>query len=420
MRLKIYIETLGCKLNQAESEELARHFLYSGARLASGIEEANLYILNTCAVTHEAERKARQLLRRARHLRPEVEICTTGCYARHSPAEIETTIEGVKILGDYTEVNRAYLSSDNYEKTISKESLQGEALASRPKTRSMLKIQDGCSYRCTYCIVPSIRGEGKSLPLSQIIDEVKKRVKEGYKEVVLTGTRVGSYKCGGEDLRKLLSAILSNTSMERLRLSSLQPQEIDGDLLSLWKDKRLCPHFHIPLQSGSDGILQKMGRRYDAQGYFKAIRDLFEGIPEANITTDIIAGFPGEEEKEFEESLELCQKIGFGKIHVFPYSPRPGTIAAEKEGQVSRGIKEERSRRMIELSIGLQRTHMESQHDKVVSVLWEKEVNKGLWSGLSEYYDRVYGYSTKNLRNSITPARIRGFDKKGLLSEVLS
>lgn len=408
-----YIDTLGCKLNQAESEELCRNFMQKGAFLTTSIQEADCYILNTCAVTQEAERKARQFLRKARTLNPSARICATGCYTKRKPEEIES-IGGVAALhkDDLVALISSYLSpSENPYR----EFLYG----SIPRTRTMLKIQEGCNYKCAYCIVPSVKGRELSIPPDQIVDAVKKRAKEGYKEVVITGTRVGSYSYNGYNLKDLLSSILRDASIERIRLSSLQPQEINEDLLSLWKDERLCPHFHVPLQSGSERILQKMGRRYSAADYVRCIDLLREHVPEARITTDIIVGFPEEGDSEFQESLAICHKIDFSKIQVFPFSPRAGTPAAGKGNQVDGKIKKERAAQMLNLSRVLQKKNLERYIGKTCSVLWEKAVDKGLWSGLSESYIRVYCRSLENLRNWISSVKISGLYLDGLWGEII-
>ncbi len=409
-----YIDTLGCKLNQAESEEMSRNFMQAGVRIASSMEEADLYILNTCSVTREAERKARQFLRRARNLNRKAKVYAAGCYTRRNPGELEDIGEVIILHnnGQAGEIITNCYSQSGEQFTILNE-------LGLLKTRSMLKIQEGCNYRCTYCVVPSVKGREHSIPSNQIVDAVKTRVKEGYKEVVLTGTRIGSYNNGGQALKELISMILYETSIERIRLSSLQPQEIDGDLLALWSDKRLCPHFHIPLQSGCDRILQKMGRRYCTSDYIKCVGDLREQIPEASITTDIIVGFPEEGDTEFDESLALCREIGFTKIHVFPFSPRVGTPASSRGYQVDIKVKKDRSGRMLGLSTFLGKSHLENHADMTCSVLWEKEVNKGFWTGLAENYIRIYCYSNANLRNSITPVKIKGLCRDGLSSEII-
>ncbi len=407
-----YIDTLGCKLNQAESEEMARSFLEAGARAASSIEDADLYILNTCAVTQEAERKARQSLRRARNLNPEAKIFAAGCYARHSPGVIEN-MDGVRPLHN-DQLRKLILEDLTRPGNLPRGLLHGNL----PRTRSMLKIQEGCNYRCTYCVVPSVKGREHSIPPGQIIDAVKSRVKEGYKEVVLTGTRVGAYSHEGHSLRELISRILRETSIERIRLSSLQPQEISEDLLALWSDKRLCPHFHIPLQSGSDEILRKMGRHYNISNYVRCIENLRQQIPEAGITTDIIVGFPGERDSEFREGLELCRELGFSKIHVFPYSPRVGTPAAGREGHLDINTKKARSAQMLELSRLSQLSYLEGNTGTACNVLWETD-NDGLWSGLSESYIKVYCHSKDNLRNSISSVRIQGLFRDGLAGDIV-
>lgn len=408
--MRFYIDTLGCKLNQADSEELSRNLVRSGAEMAATLEEANFYVLNTCSVTQEAERQARQMLRRAKKINGYVRVFATGCYARYQKAEIEN-IADIKTLHNISDI------------TSLKDSAWKEVpidISKKPpvRTRSMLKIQEGCDYKCTYCIVPSVRGRERSLPSGKIIDDVKTRSENGYKEVVLTGTRAGSYSDNGLDLRGLIGRILNETTIERIRLSSLQPQEISTGLLSLWQDKRLCRHFHIPLQSGSDRILQKMGRRYSAADFIRCIKDLRDQMPDANITTDLIVGFPEEGELEFNESLNLCQKAGFSKIHVFPYSPREGTPAAGRPVQVEKIVKRERSRQVRDLSEFLQNRYLTGCTGRSFSVLWETEISSDLWSGLTGNYIRVYCHSKEILRNTISVVTTVRCFRDGLTAEL--
>ncbi|GAF96403.1 unnamed protein product, partial [marine sediment metagenome] len=229
------------------------------------------------------------------------------------------------------------------------EAKQSPMLAATVRTRSLIKIQDGCHSPCTYCIVPKVRPREYSLPASQIIDEVKQKMALGYKEVVLTGTKVGSYRDANTDLKDLVQRILHDTGIERLRLSSLQPSEISPEFLALWQDERLCRHFHLALQSGSQTVLQRMRRSYSLDQYQRTV-NLTKEVPEVAITTDIMVGFPGESDAEFEQSYSFCQQAGFANIHVFPYSPRPETAAAGMPEQIKDKVKRERNQRMLELA----------------------------------------------------------------------
>jgi len=256
-----------------------------------------------------------------------------------------------------------------------------------------------------------VRGREKSIPIAQVVAEVKRRVAEGYKEVVLTGTKIGSYNYEGAGLGGLLQRILTETDVERLRLSSIQPQEIFPELIGLWRKGRLCRHFHLSLQSGSDGVLGRMKRGYTVNDYQQAVALIRGMVPEAAITTDIIVGFPGETEAEFQESYELCQQMEFARIHVFPYSPRQGTQAARMPDQVGDRIKHERSQKILALARDSAQNFRQQFLGKTMMVLWEKRSGDGVWSGLTDNYIRVYAKSDKDLTNKLLPvklAEIRG------------
>jgi len=282
------------------------------------------------------------------------------------------------------------------------------------KTRALIKVQDGCSNFCSYCIVPLVRGSERSLPPSEIIAQIRKKGDEGYKEVVITGVKVGSYKHDGIDLKGLLESILSETKITRLRLSSLQPQEISPELLGLWQDRRLCPHFHLSLQSGSDKLLKLMNRRYSVSDYQCSLALIRNIIPEAAITTDIIVGFPGETEADFEESFEFCKKMQFARIHVFPYSPRPETRAAKLPDEVTPSVKRERTEKMLYLARQSLNKFNQKFLGKTVPVLWEKRSNDGVWSGLTPNYIKVYTRSDKDLTNEIMPTKLVEISEEGV------
>jgi len=258
------------------------------------------------------------------------------------------------------------------------------------------------------------------LPASQIIYEVKQKVALGYKEVVLTGTKVGSYKDDGTDLRHLVQLILDEAGIQRLRLSSLQPSEISPELLALWQGERLCRHFHLALQSGSETVLQRMRRNYSLEQYKRTIDFIKERVPEIAITTDIMVGFPGESDEEFEQSYSFCQRAGFAKIHVFPFSPRPKTAAAGMPEQIKDKVKEERNQRMLELSRSSRRRFCEHFLGQTMPVLWEKETSPGssIYSGLTGNYIRVYAHSKKLLSNEVTTVRLVKFHNQGIWGEV--
>jgi len=405
--MKIALETLGCKLNQAETELLSKQFLEAGHRLVSAADTADIYILNTCTVTSIADAKSRHLLRLAHRKNPDAVLVAAGCYAQRAPAEL-ARIEGVGLVtgNDEKQALLRLLEESGYLENHS--SIPGDPvgyLHPESKTRGFIKVQEGCSSFCSYCVVPLVRAEEKSLAADQIVSEINQRVASGYKEVVLTGTKIGSYSSSGVTLQGLLERILDETDIARLRLSSLQPQEITAELIRLWNDERLCPHFHLSLQSGCDTVLKRMGRRYttgDYQGVLELIRNL---VPGAAITTDIITGFPGETDAEFTESYQLCRQLGFARIHVFPFSPRNGTRAARLPDQVSHTVKKQRSQQMLALAKASSQRFSQQFLGRVMPVLWENQ-SDGLWSGLTGNYIRVYSKSNNGLVNQNLPVKL--------------
>lgn len=418
--MKIAIDTLGCKLNQAESEKLASRFAEAGHTLVGTVEEADIYILNTCTVTDAADAKSRHLLRQARRRNPEVMLVATGCFPERAP-EALSRIDGVKLVTgnahklDLPEIlaESGLLAAPEVTPPAAADSLK---VISR--TRAFIKIQDGCSGFCSYCIVPFVRGRETNLPAGQVIGEIRKRVSAGVKEAVLTGTEPGSYNDGGTDLAGLLRRVLVETEIPRIRLSSLQPDEITPGLINLWQDSRLCPHFHISLQSGSDSVLKRMNRRYSTEEYRSAVALLKSRVPGAAVTTDIIAGFPGETEEEYRESLEICRKSGFARIHVFPFSKRPGTTAANMPDQVPDSIRKHRSQKLRILGRECAESFRQGFTGSVLDVLWEQR-SRGDWSGYTGNYIRVYTGSSDNLANRITPVKLAKPYRDGMWGEIL-
>jgi threonylcarbamoyladenosine tRNA methylthiotransferase MtaB len=428
MRVAFY--TLGCKLNQAETESLVSRLDGSRFEVVSPRDVADIYIANTCTVTHIADRKSRHWLRLARRRNPQALIIVTGCYAQRSgqdlvhladivvgneeKARLPTIVTGLSLRA----------RSSILQVTRSCHCERSEASSAIPttmRTRSLIKIQDGCHGPCTYCIVPRVRSREYSLPASQIIDEIKQKVALGYKEIVLTGTKVGSYEDDGTNLRDLVQRILHETGIERLRLSSLQPSEISAGLLALWQDERLCRHFHLALQSGSETVLQRMKRSYSLDKYGRTMDLIKEKIPGVSITTDIMVGFPGESDEEFEQSCSFCQQAGFANVHVFPFSRRPETVAASMPEQIKDKAKQERNRRMLELSRSSRRRFCEQSSGRTMPVLWEQEIRpgSGTYSGLTSNYIRVFAHREKPLSNDITPARLTQLHNQGIWGEIV-
>jgi threonylcarbamoyladenosine tRNA methylthiotransferase MtaB len=399
--MKVVLNTLGCKLNQAETESLTWQLIGAGHLIVNNVKEADVFILNTCTVTAIADAKSRQLIRQALSHNPQASIIVCGCYAEREKERLEK-IPGVSLVIDNASKSRLpSLLEDNILQKDKAFFSHGLEQRNHTRTRSFIKIQEGCNKHCSYCIVPMVRGREKSVPLPQVLQTVRERLSEGYRETVLTGTNVGAYNDDGNNLRDLIRLILEETPVSRIRLSSLQPQEITPELISLWRNERLCPHFHLSLQSGSDNILHRMQRQYSLRQYKDSVSLIRSIIPEASITTDIIVGFPGETEDDFERSYLTCKDLQFARIHVFPFSPRPGTEAAQMRGKVQDNVKKERCLKMLALAEDSSRNYRALFLGKTRPVLWESRRRDGAWHGLTDNYLPVKAYSDENLSNQI-------------------
>lgn len=402
--ITVAIETLGCKLNQAESESIALQFTKNGCRLVSPSEPADIYILNTCTVTSTADRKARYFLRLARRRNPDATIVALGCYPERNAEELRKLKCADLILGNDAKDNITSIL-DIARSRPSCVRFDGDVL----RTRSMIKIQEGCDHYCSYCVVPYVRGRERNRSADEIIAEIDARINIGFKEIVLTGTNIGAYQPG---LESLIKRIIDETEVQRLRLSSLRPGDINEGLLEPWSDARLCRHLHLPLQSGSDTVLKRMNRPYSIDAYAAAIARIREAIPKASITADIIVGFPGETDEEYEESYNFCQRMSFSNLHVFSYSQRPGTAAADMPHQIDEHIKKERSGKMLKLARDSALHFGRRFKAETLPVLWETEIAPGVWDGLTDNYIRVMAHSDRPLKNEIIDARLsEGYNK---------
>jgi len=421
--VRVYLRSLGCKLNQSEVEALARRFIAAGCQVVTDVEEADLCVVNTCAVTHIAARKSRRLIRRLHRANPKARIVVTGCYAELFPHEV-AKIEGVDLI----------VSNADKERLVERLGIRGYGIGVLTpipyplffnRTRAFVKIQDGCNNRCAYCVIGLARGRERSRPPEEVLAEIEARVEAGCKEVVLTGVNIGAYgRDLGTSLGRLIEDILTKTAVPRLRLSSIEPWDFDPSLLRLWEDPRLCRHLHLPLQSGCDATLRRMGRRYTAAEYAELVERAREAIPDLAVTTDVIVGFPGETEAEFEESLRFVEKMAFARIHVFKYSARPGTPAATMPQQVPCEEKRRRSEAMMALA---RRSGEEFRRRflwRTMEVLWERkergrEDGRRVWSGLTDNYIRVWAESEADLANTITPAKLVALAEDGMRGEIV-
>ena len=415
--------TMGCKLNQSDSQALARQFVASGYELVEPHQPADVIIVNTCSVTQVADRKARHLIRQMRRKNPHALLVATGCYAQRAPQELQLMPEVDRVVGNRDKTRMLeLLGIVKYEKRI-------DLVHPPSRTRAMVKIQEGCNQVCAFCIVPRVRGRERSRPIEEVVKEVQGLVCEGYREVVLTGTQIGSYyndiseKPGRPPLEVLVERILEETGIQRLRISSLQPQDVTPGLMNLLAQGRLCRHLHVPLQSGSDSVLRSMRRRYTTQLYREVASRLRELAPELALTTDILVGFPGESAREFEEGYRFCEEMGFVAMHVFPYSLRPGTTGAFLPSHVDARTK----RLRIEQMIGLARASSEGFRrrflGRTLEVLWEeRKTVQGLpaWSGLTDNYIRAFTVGQVPSANCVTSLKIGAITGEGVWGELVT
>lgn len=426
---KVALDFVGCRLNEAEIEQMARRFAARGDAITRDVTEADLLVFNTCAVTTEAARKSRQMISQAGRANPDAHIVVTGCHAEMAPDQLACLPGVERVIGNEQKDDLVRQVSGEDVSLHEHEPLAREVL--RPgtlgRTRAFVKVQDGCDNRCTFCVTTLLRGDSRSRPPREVIDEINLLLDAGYREIVLTGVHLGSY---GHDLdrphglRDLVEALLSSTGVPRLRLSSLEPWDLDADFFDLWADPRLCPHIHLPLQSGCNATLRRMARR-TTQETFAALVDAARArIPDLSLTGDIIVGFPGETEAEFAESLAFAKSMGFARLHVFSYSSRPGTAAARMPDHVSTDLKKDRCARMMALSDQLWRAFQAQRIGRTYDVLWESAhgaMPEGLiWSGLTGNYLRVFTTATRLLNNTITPVRLTALAADGVQCQVLS
>ncbi len=397
--MKISLQTLGCKLNQAESEDLRRRLVVAGHEIARP-GEAAVYIINTCTVTRAADADARQLLRTARRVSPDAFIVVTGCYAERAPGEL--TGLGADLVLNNAAKDKLPALLEEHGLFAATRSAPATGSRQPARTRALIKVQEGCTRFCSYCIVPYVRGSERSQSAGDVVAAINQRAGDGYREVVVTGTNIGSYEDRGLKLADLLRAILAETPIERVRLSSLQPQELSTELLELWRDNRLCPHFHLSLQSGCDSVLARMNRQYTADQYAAAVAAIRRFAPMAAITTDVIVGFPGETDAEFQASYDFCLAMDFARIHVFSFSPRRGTAAAGLGAAVPEPVKKARSRQLLALAAESAARFRRRFRGSVMPVLWEKR-SAGVWTGLTGNYIRVSCRSSADLSNRLLP-----------------
>ena len=429
--MNIAIYTLGCKVNQYETQAMEQELLRRGHTLTDFDSPADAYIVNTCTVTAVSDKKCRNIIRRAVQRAPGAVVAVCGCYAQTDPEAVSAL--GVDLVSG-SAGRMAFL--DRLEELMVRRSAQvvavDRAMARRDferlpaggasgRTRAMLKVEDGCVNFCAYCVIPYARGPVRSLPLEEAAEQVRRLAEEGYREVVLTGIEISSWGRDlgtGQTLIDLIESVCETAPGLRVRLGSLEPRTVTGDFCRRAAAlPNLCPHFHLSLQSGCDATLARMNRKYDTARYEQSLRLLREHFPDPGVTTDLITGFPGETEEEFARTLAFVERCAFTAMHVFPYSRRPGTPAAAMPGQVPKGERESRARRAIALGEELERRWLEGQVGRVLPVLFEEEKD-GLWQGHTPHYALVRA-AGEALHNRLIDVTITGTEDNALAGKVL-
>ena len=426
MRIAIY--TLGCKVNQYETQAMEQELTARGHELVDFEQSADAYIINTCSVTAISDKKSRQMIRRARKLNPDAIVAACGCYVQtHTDEVVELGIDLVGGTGQRMEFLRQLLTAaEKKTRVLVDDALHRHEFEILPaggqmsRTRAMLKVEDGCRNFCTYCIIPFARGPVRSLPISEAVVQTGQLAAEGYQEVVITGIEISSWGQdldGEKSLVDLLEAVSAAAGEMRLRLGSLEPRTITEDFCRrAAKLTNLCPHFHLSLQSGCDETLHRMNRRYDTERFYKSVTLLREFFPGVAITTDLITGFPGETEEEFQKTLDFIRRCEFAQIHVFPYSVRPGTRAAAME-QLPKSVKEERAARAGEVAAQLHEQYLQSCVGQVYPVLFEQPGREGEFTGHAPNYMEVTAPG-EDLHNCLRPVRITGVKGTILKGEI--
>lgn len=421
----------GCKVNQYETNAMAQKFIEANNEVVGFEEKADVYIINTCTVTNMADRKSRQILRRTKQINPEGIVVAIGCYAQTHKKELENIEEFNLVLGNneknnIVEIVSKYLSEAQGKNEVQvedidkqKEFLDFGTITYTDKTRAVIKIQDGCNNFCSYCLIPYARGRVRSRKKDSILEEIKRLAENGEKEVVITGIHIASYGNDFEENYKLidlLEDINKINGIERIRLGSLEPKIITEEFtIRLSKLDKICNHFHLSLQSGCDETLKRMNRKYNTEEFEKSVNLLRKYFENVALTADVIVGFPGETNQEFEKTYKFLEKIKFMKTHVFKYSPREGTRAASMPDQIDGNIKEQRSRKLIELSDKNEKEFLEKQIGTVLKVLFEQKEDK-YWKGHTTNYLTVKK-EAEDLENKLLEVKIKSRENLELIAE---
>ena len=433
---KIAFYTLGCKVNQADTASMENLFLRSGHQLVSFDGEADVYIINTCVVTNTGQRKSRQTIHRAIRKNPNALIVVTGCYPQTAAEEVKAIAGVDMIIGNQDRVQIVQLveerlahrqtdTLDAVHKLTASTAFEEMAAGDiTDKTRAFLKIQEGCNQFCTYCIIPYARGPLRSRSLESIRTETQRLISAGFKEIVLIGIHLGCYgkeNPDGPTLYDAVKTVLDVPGVQRLRLGSLESVEVEPRLLTLMQeDARFCRHLHLPLQSGCDKVLQAMHRPYTTDKFKTLLADIKDQVPDIAITTDVIVGFPGETEADFETTCKFAESCGFSKMHIFPFSARKGTPAEKFAGAVTEAVKKERADILGRIDETMHKAFLQAMVGQTAKVLFEQPAGEDYFEGLTGNYQRVFVKSGgRNLGGEILPVKITAFDGEKLLGEII-
>ncbi len=425
---KIRLDFIGCRLNISEIESLGRQLRAAGHQIVGPGEKAELCVFNSCTVTHIADRSSRQRIRRLKRDNPGAGVIVTGCYAEMSPDAVKA-LDVDLVVGNADKDRLLQLAAQAGLLRDEDAIPAPDAPFPLPEsagghTRAFVKVQDGCDNHCTYCIVTAARGAGRSRPVADVVTEIQQLRRMGYQEAVLTGVHLGSF---GHDwsafdgLKNLVQAILAETDLPRLRLSSLEPWDLAPDFFELWENPRLCRHLHLPLQSGSNSVLKRMARRTTQEKFSALVASARRAIPGLAVSSDVIAGFPGESEAEFSDSLAFIERMNFSRLHIFRFSGRKGTAAYSMPEQVDPQIAQERSQRLHNIAAQHERAFRQSLLGQTLPVLWEssEETPAGtLWSGLTDNYVRVTAFSAQDRHNQITLATLSSLLPDAVAAEI--
>lgn len=426
--MKVHLKALGCRLNEAELEQWSQQFRSGGHDIVPDALDADVLVLNTCAVTNEASSKSRRLMHRLYRENPAAKLVVSGCYASLQAAEVAETL-GVDLVIPNTEKDQLPQTvMQHFELPVMPAiaTEPGEApLFIRGRHRAFIKIQDGCRYRCTFCIVTVARGDERSRTEDDIISEINTLYQQGIQEVVLTGVHVGGYGSDtGTSLYALVQAILRETDIPRIRFASVEPWDLPDDFFALFTNPRLMPHMHLPLQSGADSVLRRMARRCKTTEFAALVAEARRSVPGFNVTTDIIVGFPGETDEEWAQTLAYVESVGFGHLHIFSYSIREGTKAGRLPDQVAETVKKARSQALHSLGERLKHDWLQQQIGQTIPVLWEygrsSDDGQQIYTGYTPNYCKVRVSVADNiaLENTVGQTLLTGVDDNAVLTGV--